>query len=47
MQSSGLRRAVIAALFGRFITQLLGVISIFITAMFGMFKNLYVVPGVF
>ena len=31
----------------RFITQLLGVISIFITAMFGMFKNLYVVPGVF
>ena len=28
----------------RFLTQLLGVISIFVTAMYGMYRNLYVVP---
>lgn len=31
----------------RFITQLIGVVSIFVTAMFGMYKNLYIVPAGF
>ncbi|MEM9970518.1 MAG: component of SufBCD complex [Pseudomonadota bacterium] len=31
----------------RFFMQLLGVFSIFVTAMFGMYKNLYVVPIAF
>ena len=29
----------------RLVTQLIGVVSIFVTAMYGMFKNLYVGPG--
>lgn len=29
----------------RFYTQLIGMISIFVTALYGMFHNLYVVPG--
>ena len=31
----------------RFVTQLVGVVAIFFTAMFGMYKNLYVGPIAF